>query len=345
MRRNAVLATVFGLLLFLGKHAIAADPALAQKWVAYGQQLFASQKYDDALKAFSTAARADPRNAAAYKGIGNAYYYKKDTANALKYYKYAYQLNPQDAALGSFITKLSASAGAGGAAGGSPADMAARYYQAKRYDEAIQYYNQALASNPNDAKSWQMLGNCYYAKKDNDKAVEAYKKSLQLNPSNTSLQNFVNSIPSSGGGGGTQVADGPKQWGQALWRSAVLPGWGQAYNGQSGKGWLLGGVTLGLFAGTVGTYIVGDAARVQYMELKDPTANFDGPYGTWESMANLNHIFYIGFGVAYTFTLVDAIISAKPAPRTRADFFQEPPNMQVSLLEGGAGVKYKLLAF
>lgn len=344
MRRNAVLAIVFVIFGSLSQETWAADAATAQKWVTYGQQLFAQRQYDKALSAFSTAAKADSRNAAAWKGLGNVYVAKKDYPNALKYYKYAYQLNPQDSGLAAYIPKLEAATAQPAQQG--PADTAARYYQARRYDEAIQYYNQALAANPNDAKSWQMLGNCYYAKQDKPRAVDAFKKALQLNPSNTSLQSFLaNYAPESAGGGGTQLADGPKDWGQPLWRSAVLPGWGQAYNGQSGKGWLLGGVTLGCFAGTVATYIMGDSAKQQYMSLTDPTANFDAPYATWESMAGLNHIFYIGFGVAYTFTLVDAILSAKPAPRSNAYVPTEPPTVQLSMLDQGMGVKYKLMRF
>lgn len=347
MLRNAVMAIVFALVGTVARPLFAADAALSQRWQVYGTQLYAQKQYDKAIGAFSNAAKADQRNAAAWKGLGNCYYAKRDYANSLKYYKYAYQLNPADAQLGAFIPKLAAAAAQGGGAAGGAANSlnnATRFYQAKQYDQAIQWYNHAISQNPNDAKAWQGLGNCYYAKQDKVKAVDAYKRALQINPSNTGLQNFLaNYAPETATG--PQVADGPKDWAQPLWRSAVLPGWGQAYNGQGGKGLLLGGLTLGLFAGTVATYMIGDGARQTYLGLTDPKADFDGPYNTWESMANLNHIMYIGFGVAYSFTLVDAILGAKPASRGNAYFHEEAPALQFSVLPGGAGVNYRLMEF
>src|SRR6478609_242571 len=98
MQRNAVLR--LSLLIFslwMTSTLRAADPALATKWVAYGQKLYAARQYDPAIKAFSTAARANSADAAAWKGLGNCYYAKRDYASALKYYKYSLQLNPRDA--------------------------------------------------------------------------------------------------------------------------------------------------------------------------------------------------------------------------------------------------------
>jgi hypothetical protein len=161
------------------------------------------------------------------------------------------------------------------------------------------------------------------------------------------LQNFLNTNAPESAAGGTAVAGGPKDWVQPLWRSAVLPGWGQSYNGDGTKAWLLGGTTLAMLGGTVATYIIGDGARTKYLGLTDANADYDTPYQTWESMANLNHIFYIAFGVAYTFTLVDAIMSAKPMPKQSAYFNEQPPAMQVTMLDptGAMGFKYRLMQF
>jgi tetratricopeptide (TPR) repeat protein len=348
MVRNAVLAFVLAVFtagVSSRLEAAAANPAVAQQWVAYGQKLVAQRNYDGAIKAFSTAARADSRSAAAYKGLGNCFYYKKDYPNALKYYKFAYQLNPADTGLGGFIPKLEAAAAQSQKA--SLSDTAARYYNAKQYDQAISYYNQALASNPNDAKAWQGLGNCYYAKQDKPKAVEAYKKAVQLNPSNTALQAFLVKLsPEAAESAGVAVKYGSRDWFQPLWRSAVLPGWGQFYNGQGTKGGILMAVDLVLLGGTVGTYMVGDGARQKYLGL-DATASqadFDAAYGTWDSMANLNHIFYVGFGVVYAFTLVDAVFNGKRSPVT-ASFEEKAPALQLGALPEGMGAKLRLLEF
>jgi len=347
MVKNAVLAFVFaaaGCLLSAPAGAAAADPALAQKWVTYGQQVYATRNYDNAIKAFSTAARADSRSAGAWKGLGNCYVAKKDYPTALKYYKFALQLNPADTGLAGYIPKLEAAVAQASRPAG-PADMAGRYYNARRYDEAITYYNQALAANPNDAKAWQGLGNCYYAKKDQPKAVEAYKKALQLNPQNTGLQNFLARYsPEAASAAGVDVAYGPKDWFQPLWRSTLLPGWGQFYNGQPTKGTVLMVADLLLLGGTVATYVVGNSAREKYLSL-DATAtqaDFDSAYGTWDSMANINHITNIGWGVVYAFTLVDAVVSAKRQPLNKAMFEEKAPALQFGYLpkSGALGANY-----
>ncbi|MES2201746.1 MAG: tetratricopeptide repeat protein [candidate division FCPU426 bacterium] len=344
MLRNSVLACALAFVfLGLAGSSHAADPALAQKWLTYGNQLLAAKQYDKAVDAFSTAARADSRNAAAWKGLGNAYYYKKDYANAAKYYRASYQLNPADTALGALIPKLDAAAASG--AGASPTAAADRLYQAKRYDEAIQAYNNVVSQNPNDAKAWQGLGNCYNVKQDKPKAIEAYKRSLQLNPSNTALQNFMAKYaPESAAS--SQVADGPTDWVAPLWRSAILPGWGQYYNGEHGKAWLFGGVTVGLFGAVVVTYSLGSAAQTEYLAVP-AGGNFDTPYATWESMANINHIAYIGFGLCYTYTLVDAVMSAKASRSGHALFQENPPDLQLTMLDstGALGMKYKVMDF
>ncbi len=336
MLRNIVLiALVTTLTLLAAPQLRAADPAGAQKWVAYGQQLYAQRQYDKAIQAFSSAAKLDARSAAAYKGLGNCFVAKRDYANALKYYKYSLQLNPGDTGLQAYIPKLAA-AGQGGAAQASgPLAYAARYYQARRYDEAIQYYNQALGQNPNNAAAWQGLGNCYYAKKDSANAVNAYNKALALNPGNVALQNFIAKIAP--GGSATAGADGPKDWVSPLWRSALLPGWGQSYNGQGGKGLLLGGLTVGLLGGTVMTYMSGAAARDKYLGL-DATAtqaDFDSSYTAWESSANINHILWIGWMASWTWTMADAIMNARPISAARAEYFEKEPSLQMALTELG----------
>jgi tetratricopeptide (TPR) repeat protein len=324
--------------------ARAADATLAAKWDAYGQQQYAARQYDAAIQSFSAAARANSGDPVAWRGLGNAFYAKHDYANALKYYKYSLQLTPADSALSQFVSKLTATVAGGGAT--SALGAAGRFYQAHDYDQAIKQYNTALAENPNSAPAYQGLGNCYYAKGDRAHAVPAYQRALALDPNNAGLKNFLASYaPAEAKQAGVQVAEGPKDWVQPLWRSAVLPGWGQVYNGEPAKGYTVGAVTLGLLAGTVTTYIIGDGARKTYEGLTDLGADYDTPYSTWENMANLNHIFAIGFFTAYTFTLVDTILHAKPATRALGLDPREAPVQWGFLPDGALGVKARLLEF
>ena len=349
MQRNAVLAiSLFFASLWMTSLLQAADPALATKWVAYGQKLYAARQYDPAIKAFSTAARANSSDAAAWKGLGTTYYAKGDYASALKYYKYSLQLNPRDVNLSTFVQKMTAATARSGQAAPSNAmSLAGRYYQARQYDYAIQQYNAALAADPNNASAYQGLGNCYYAKGDKPHAVQAYQRALALNPNNTGLKGFLaRYAPDAATASGVKVASGPKDWTQPLWRSAVLPGWGQSYNGENTKAWIIGGVTLGALAGAVGTYVIGDSAHKAYEGLTSPTADYDTPFNTWNNMASLNHIFALTFLAAYSFNLVDAIIDAKPATRAIGMGLDEAP-VQMGYMPdaGGLGMKVRLLQF
>ena len=353
MYRNAVLAMVLALsCLFLPGEARAADAALATKWVAYGQQLYALKQYDKAVSAFSTAIRANSADPTAWKGLGNALYAKGDYSNALKYYRYALQLNKADNQLAAFVQRLSSLTvkPATGANATDPMALAGSYYNARQYDSAIQQFTVATTADPNNAKAYQGIGNCYYAKADKPAAVTAYKRSLQIDPSNVQLKAFLARYsPEDAQSAGVQVASGPADWPQPLWRSAVLPGWGQGYNGSNTKGWIIGSLTIGCLIGTVSTYVVGDNARSTYNGL-GPTATqsqFDSSYNTWNNMATYNNILAISFLVLYTANLVDAIWEAKPA--THAVGLMEGPDgppIQMGMLQNGTyGAKVRLLEF
>ncbi len=64
----------------------------------------------------------------------------------------------------------------------------------KDYANALKYYQAAASLDPNSAAAFQGEGSCYYYLGQKDQARDAFSKALALNPSNTSLQNFVNSL-------------------------------------------------------------------------------------------------------------------------------------------------------
>jgi tetratricopeptide (TPR) repeat protein len=227
-------------------------------------------------------------------------------------------------------------------------------YKAHDYDKAQQGYTNSLKLDNTNAGAYQGLGNCMLAKGDKASAIKYYKYSLQLNPNNTALANWVASAtggaPAGQTAAGTSTAaapSGPKDWVSPLWRSAILPGWGQFYNKEPVKGWIIGGLALGALTGTVVTYVIGNAAEQTYLGLGPGLSQdqYDTPYNTWDSMANMNHIFYITFGLVYTYNLIDAYWNAKPAVHHTAMLEYEPP-VQLSLLpEGGFRMDATLLRF
>jgi tetratricopeptide (TPR) repeat protein len=330
-----LLLTLGCMLTFALAHVAQAETPQSVQYYQYGLQLYKAKQYDQALRYFSASLKLDNRQATVYQAVGNCYFAKADKAHALQYYKYAYQLNPSNAALGQFIAGMGGSAAPAAA---DPLQAAHQLYRAQRYSEALQAYQAVAAQQPGNAKVYQSIGNSYYAMQDKPNALAAYQKSLQLDPSNAALAAFVAKM-----GGGTALASsgGDGDWFQPMWRSAILPGWGQAYNGEKGKGYVLGAVTLGLLAGEVATFVVGDAARQQYLGLTDPKADYDTPYATWESMANLNHIFFWSMTAAYAYTVVDAMMGSHKTHLAAAD----PPALNVALTPGGVQASLRVLEF
>ncbi|HMD36166.1 MAG TPA: tetratricopeptide repeat protein [Vicinamibacterales bacterium] len=61
-------------------------------------------------------------------------------------------------------------------------DLANLYFDADRYDDAIKWYEQALALAPNDVNVSTDLGVAYYYTNQPDKALAQFDKSLALDP-------------------------------------------------------------------------------------------------------------------------------------------------------------------
>ena len=188
--RNTI--SIFGLLAFVAASTTLFAANL--QYVQWGNQMLQQKKYDDAIKYFGGAAKADPKDAAAYKGLGYAYAYKGDKAKALQYLKYSLQLNPSDSSLQAYVTQL----GGGAATAAAPAGGTAQaiqygnyYQQQHNYDAAIGWYNKATTAEPGNARAWQALGTSYYSKGDKANAIMAWDRSLQADPSNTQLANYV----------------------------------------------------------------------------------------------------------------------------------------------------------
>ena len=63
--------------------------------------------------------------------------------------------------------------------------LANLYFDAERYDEAIKWYEQAIALLPNDPNVSTDLGVCYYYTNQPDKALAQFAHSLKLDPKHT----------------------------------------------------------------------------------------------------------------------------------------------------------------
>jgi cytochrome c-type biogenesis protein CcmH/NrfG len=77
------------------------------------------------------------------------------------------------------------------AAGGEPTNPAPRvqlgnlYFDAERYTDAVQWYEDALRLQPKDANVSTDLGVAYYYTNEPDKAIAQFEKSLAIDPAHT----------------------------------------------------------------------------------------------------------------------------------------------------------------
>jgi cytochrome c-type biogenesis protein CcmH/NrfG len=77
------------------------------------------------------------------------------------------------------------------AAAGAPADPAPRvqlgnlYFDAERYTDAVQWYEEALRLQPADANVSTDLGVAYYYTDQPDKAIRQFEQSLEVDPKHT----------------------------------------------------------------------------------------------------------------------------------------------------------------
>ncbi|MDO6813782.1 S41 family peptidase [Tenacibaculum soleae] len=70
------------------------------------------------------------------------------------------------------------------------------YLQEKNVDFAIKLFQKNTELYPNDANSWDSLGEAYFYKKDKKNALLAYKKALELDASSASAKKMIQKLES-----------------------------------------------------------------------------------------------------------------------------------------------------
>lgn len=77
-------------------------------------------------------------------------------------------------------------------------DMGQALYQKGMYAKAVDYFRQAVTTDPNDWQSYQSMGDCYMKMDDKVEALDAYQKSLQINSNNPTVQTQVDNLNAAG---------------------------------------------------------------------------------------------------------------------------------------------------
>ncbi len=93
-----------------------------------------------------------------------------------------------------------------------------------------------------------------------------------------------------------------------LWRSAIVPGWGQMYKGVTGKGWMFLGGEIGLVGGLVAT----ESLRQHYIHMTEETRNIEHRRiyrSRSRNMATARNVCIAGAAALYVWNLIDATVA------------------------------------
>ncbi len=224
------------------------------------------------------------------------------------------------------------------------------YYNTGEYEKAIAELERALnvlyKLKQNDrVEAYKYLGFSYVAFGDVVKAKESFKRALSINPalkldaatvSPKIIQVFEQAraeMPT------TVIPDtipGEPEYkrvdyaGAAL-RSAALPGWGQMYKGDVGKGRFLMITALSCVGGAVVSGLIESGAHSAYHD--DPN---DDTYGKYNFFFGLTRLCLVGLGGTWLFGVVDAAM-VRPSGHSamnldrQSDLARRPTMLQFNL--------------
>lgn len=251
------------------------------------------------------------------------------------------------AALAAFL--LSASLGAA-----LPESFAAAKaaFEAKDFAGAEAKFATASLEAPGEAQVWNFLGLTRWKLGQREQALEAYEKCLQLNPDQPALKKFLadqraaSGKPAAGEDSPAKPKSRTRPWVSPLWRSALLPGWGQVYNGEKTKGLVIGSAALSTYLVSLTAFVIATQAQKDYQNLPGglPQGSYDDPYNRWSTWAGVNYISYAIFAGLYTYNLLDAVWGAKQPAVSLAPEAGES-RLSFALLGDGLQARLELARF
>ena len=216
-------------------------------------------------------------------------------------------------------------------------------YQQRQYAAAFQQYQQAVRLQPDLGPAWWGDANCLYLLGRKRESLSAYLQAQRLMPQSQQVAARVRAVQAELDPAPVFAAPAPapaavaapsRDWWSPLWRSALLPGWGQAYNGQTHKAWLLGGATWASFAGVAGTYFLGSQADANY-EAATNASDAVNRYQTAYNYYVANQVFYVVFGLLYTSNILDAALNANVPGEGAGARAALPGQLQLAVLPDG----------
>lgn len=291
---------------------------LGRRWKVYAQGLASQGRQGEAGPAFDKALQFLPGDAQVLRARGQWHWAQGQRDLAFQDLRASLAADPSQSALQAWLAT---------ATGGAPATISTPAAVTADTDDADALENaQALLESrdfagalaaeaastqqPRSADWLRLRSEAYYGLGRFDEAQRALAQARALSPQDAALQRldqqYYHPGLASDQGGGPILPP--------LWRSALLPGWGQAYNGQTRKAWIMGVLTVGLLAATAYTYVATDQAIADYhaLDAQATASDFDSTFGRADGMATLNQALGISFYTAYAYNLFDAGANARP---------------------------------
>jgi tetratricopeptide (TPR) repeat protein len=144
--------------------AVELKPDQAIAWYQLGNILSQLEKYEDAVEAYDKAVRFNQRYIPAWYSRGNALMKWEKPEEALQSYQTALSLeeseeNPE--LLYSIAWSL---------------------HQLRRYEEAIDRYNQVISLEPENYQAWYNRGNAFYKLERSSEAIASYNQAVAIKP-------------------------------------------------------------------------------------------------------------------------------------------------------------------
>ena len=204
------------------------------------------------------------------------------------------------------------------------------YHKKKDFKNALMYYNAAIKKDRQFWQAWLGLGICYYSLSKYRNAKLIFQYVLTIKPNEPTAQKYYDIMsPKKKKAAREEAVNRSK--GELMWRSAVLPGLGQFYNGEIAKGYIYSVGYVASVAAIIKYTIDQQTAVAAYNNANN---DFDKKYKAAQDATTKVFIPVATAGAVWAISVLDAFLSGrdeKPAPAKRTVEFKYDNGFQVAV--------------
>jgi tetratricopeptide (TPR) repeat protein len=186
---------------------------------------------------------------------------------------------------------------------------AVMYHKKNDFKNALTYYNASIKKDKKFWQAWLGLGICYYNMKKYRNAQLIFKYVLMLKPGEqtaTKYYNMLSGIKDSKNSIADKKDSGKKTKGDMMWRSAILPGLGQFYNGEIVKGYAYSIIYFASIGGIIKFTI---DQREAVSDYENTNYDFENKYKIAQEATVKTYIPIAIAGVVWALSIFDAYLT------------------------------------